>query len=282
MNMQKEKIRRKIKAIKSLPTLPAVAQKVSKMAENDNTSAVQLGNIISTDQALSGRVLRLVNSSFYGFPGRISSISNAIVLLGFDVVKSLIISVSVFEMMEKGIIGLWEHSLGCAVASRIIAKKTGHCDPEETSVAGLLHDIGKVVVSTQLAENYEDIRKVIQGRKVSFYEAEKEVLGLSHEEIGGWLSDSWNLPVTLQEPITYHHQPLKAQRAKMQTAVVHLANFLVRALGFGSGGDPWVPQLSLKACDRLNLSLQDIEAIIGELGDELEALEAETLFEGIG
>ena len=101
--MEKEKIRRKIKSIKSLPTLPAVAQKVSKMAECDTTSAVQLGEIISTDQAISGRVLRLVNSSFYGFPGRISSISSAIVLLGFDVVKSLIISVSVFEMMEKGI-----------------------------------------------------------------------------------------------------------------------------------------------------------------------------------
>ena len=117
MDMEKEKIRRKIKSIKSLPTLPAVALKVSKMAENDNTSAVGLGKIISTDQALSGRVLRLVNSSFYGFPGRISSISNAIVLLGFEVVKSLVISVSVFEMMEKGIIGLWEHSLGCAIAS---------------------------------------------------------------------------------------------------------------------------------------------------------------------
>ena len=159
MDIEKEKIRRKIKSIKSLPTLPAVAHKISKMVENDNTSAAQLGKIISTDQAISGRVLRLVNSSFYGFPGRISSISNAIVLLGFDVVKSLIISVSVFEMMEKGMIGLWEHSLGCAIASRIIAKKVKDCDPEEISVAGLLHDIGKVVVSIKLTESYEDIKK---------------------------------------------------------------------------------------------------------------------------
>lgn len=279
MDLEKEKIRRKIKSIKSLPTLPAVAQKVSKMAESDKTSANQLGKIISTDQAISGRVLRLVNSSFYGFPGRISSISNAIVLLGFDVVKSLIISVSVFEMMEKGIIGLWEHSLGCAIASRIIAKKVKGCEPEELSVAGLLHDIGKVVVSVQLVDNYEDIKKLIAEEKIIFYEAEKKVLDLTHENIGNWLAESWNLPVGLQEPITYHHQPLRAQQAKLQTAVVHLADFLARAVGFGSGGDPWMPPLNRKAWERLGLTMHDIKEIIEELGDELESAEAETLTE---
>ncbi len=280
MDMEKEKIRRKIKSIKSLPTLPAVAQKVSKMAENDDTSATQLGKVISTDQALSGRVLRLVNSSFYGFPGRISSISNAIVLLGFDVVKSLIISVSVFEMMEKGIIGLWEHSLGCAVASRTIAKRIKDCDPEEASVAGLLHDIGKVVVSIQLSDSYEDIKETISSKKVIFYEAEKQVLEFTHEDIGGWLAESWNLPDRLIEPVACHHQPLRAQKAKTPTAVVHLANFLTRAMGFGSGGDPWLPPLNKKAFDRLGFSMKDMESIIAEIGDEFESMEAETLMDG--
>jgi putative nucleotidyltransferase with HDIG domain len=280
MDIDQEKIRRKIKSIKSLPTLPAVAQKVSSLAESDKTSAIELGKIISTDQAISGRVLRLVNSSFYGFPGRISSISSAIVLLGFDVVKSLIISVSVFEMMEKGIIGLWEHSLGSAVASRIIAKKVTDCDPEEASVAGLLHDIGKIVVSIQMSENYEDIKKLIIDKKITFYEAEKQVLQLTHEDIGGWLVESWNLPVSLRESVMCHHKPDRAKNAKIQTGIVHLANFLVRAMGFGSGGDPWVPKLNRKAWELLGLSFQDLEEIIRELGDELESLEAETMFEG--
>ncbi|MCP4714530.1 MAG: HDOD domain-containing protein [Deltaproteobacteria bacterium] len=279
MDMEKEKIRRKIKSIKSLPTLPAVAQKVSKMADRDTTSANQLGDIISTDQALSGRVLRLVNSSFYGFPGRISSISNAIVLLGFDVVKSLIISVSVFEMMEKGVIGLWEHSLGCAMAARLIAKRVQDCEPEEVSVAGLLHDIGKVVVSIQLADSYEDIKQTIQEKQIILYQAEKEVLDLTHEDIGGWLTESWNLPVSLQEPISCHHQPGKAQRAKVPTAIVHLADFLVRSLGFGSGGDPWVPPLSKKACDLLGIGLPELEELISELSEELGTIEVDTLME---
>lgn len=282
MDIEKEKIRRKIKSIKSLPTLPAVAQKVSKLAESDTTSASQLSSIISQDQALSGRVLRLVNSSFYGFPGRISNISSAILLLGFDVVKSLIISVSVFEMMEKGIIGLWEHSLGCAVASRIIAKRVKDCDPEELSVAGLLHDIGKVVVSVQLSDSYEDIKRMIREEKIIFYEAEKRVLEFTHEDIGSWLAESWNLPVNLLEPISYHHQPQKAPKAKLATAIVHVADFLTRAVGFGSGGDPWVPQVNRKAFDRIGLTPQGLEEIIRELNDELETLEARSMFEGGG
>lgn len=277
MDHEKEKIRRKIKAIKSLPTLPEVAQKISKMVEDDKTSATELGKIISTDPAISGRVLRLVNSSFYGFPGRISSISNAIILLGFDVVKSLIISVSVFEMMEKGILGLWEHSLGCAIASRFIAKKVKGCDPEEVSVAGLLHDIGKVVVSIQLAEDYEEIKKIIDEKKISFITAEKEILELTHEDIGSWLAESWNLPIGLLEPISCHHHPQQAQQAKLATAIVHLANFLVRAVGHGSGGDPWVPELNHKAWERLGLSLSDLEEIITDLNDELESLETDEL-----
>ncbi len=281
MDIEKEKIKRKIKSIKSLPTLPTVAQKISRMVEDDKTSATQLGDIISTDPAISGRVLRLVNSSFYGFPGRISSVSNAIVLLGFDVVKSLIISVSVYDMMEKGVVGLWEHSLGCAIASRFIAKRVKGCEPEEVSVAGLLHDIGKVVVSIQMQDKYEEIKKCISEKKIFFFDAEKEVLELTHQEIGGWLAESWNLPLSLIEPIAYHHQPLRAQKARISTSIVHLSNILIRAVGFGSGGDPWVPPLNKTAWERLGFNLKTLTEVIRDLGDELESLDVETLFEGV-
>jgi len=277
MDHEKEKIRRKIKSIKNLPTLPKVAQEISKMVEDDKTSVTELGKIISTDTAISGRVLRLVNSSFYGFPGKISSISNAIILLGFDVVKSLIICVSVFEMMEKGFPGLWEHSLGCTIASRLIAKKVKGCDPEEVSVAGLLHDIGKIVVSIQLAEDYEEIKKIIAEKKINFSKAEKEVLELTHEDLGEWLAESWNLPVGLREPISCHHHPQQAQQAKLATAIVHLADFLVRAVGHGSGGDPWVSDLNHNAWESLGLSMHDLEEIIFDFCDELESLESEEL-----
>lgn len=281
MDIEKEKVKRKIKSIKSLPTLPAVAQKISRMVEDDKTSATQLGDIISTDPAISGRVLRLVNSSFYGFPGRISSVSNAIVLLGFDVVKSLIISVSVYDMMEKGVVGLWEHSLGCAIASRFIAKRVKGCEPEEVSVAGLLHDIGKVVVSIQMQESYEKMKTAIHEERKSFIDAEKDILDLTHPEIGGWLAEAWNLPVSLFEPIAYHHHPLRAQKARISTSIVHLSNMLIRAVGFGSGGDPWVPALNKNAWERVGLNFKTLTEIVGDIGDELESLDVETLFEGV-
>jgi putative nucleotidyltransferase with HDIG domain len=277
MDDEKEKIRQKIKSIKRLPTLPEVARKISKMVEDDKTSATELARIISTNTAISERVLRLVNSSFYGFPDRISSMSNAIIFLGFDVVKSLIICVAVFEMMEKGMPGLWEHSLGCTIVSRLIAKKVKGCDPEEISVAGMLHDIGKVVVSIQLAEDYQEIKKTIAEKKINFLKAEKEVLELTHEDLGGWLAESWHLPAGLREPIACHHYPQQARQAILATAIVHLADFLVRAVGHGSGGDPWVPVLNHNAWERLGLSMEDLEEIIFDFCDELESLESEGL-----
>jgi len=277
MNSEKDKIRHKIKNIKSLPTLPAVAQKITKMAEDEKTSAASLGDIISTDQALSGRVLRLVNSPFYGFPGRVSSISNAIVLLGFNVVKSLIVSVSVFELMEKGFIGLWEHSLGAAIAARIISQKTGKCEPEEVSVAALLHDIGKIIISIQMAESYTDIKNLVIKNEIIFYEAEKEVLGITHDEMGSWLAESWNLPNALIEPIQFHHEPARATQAKEATYIVHLADFLIRSVGYGSGGDPWLPPLNKKVTEVLELTSEDIKSIVTELSDELEFLEGDSL-----
>jgi HD-like signal output (HDOD) protein len=183
-------------------------------------------------------------------------------------------------MMEKGIIGLWEHSLGCAIASRIIARRVRDCDPEELSVAGLLHDIGKVVVSVQLSDSYADIKKRISEKKIVFSEAEREVLDFTHEDIGGWLAESWNLPAGLHEPILYHHRPLRAQKAKVQTAVVHLANFLTRAMGFGSGGDPWLPPLDKKAWERLGLTMKDLNDIVNDFGDELDAVEVDAVMTG--
>ncbi len=136
----------RILAVKDLPTLPGVLQEVAILVENPNTSTDQISKAISKDQVLSAKVLKMVNSPIYGFPGRIGSIQHALVLLGFNVIKGIIISTSVFDVMNANMKGLWEHSLGCALASSAIARAIGCKDPEEYAVAGLLHDIGKIGV----------------------------------------------------------------------------------------------------------------------------------------
>ncbi|MFP4397406.1 MAG: HDOD domain-containing protein, partial [Desulfonatronovibrio sp.] len=166
-----------ILSVKDLPTLPAVLEEVSVLVEDPDSSTEQIAKAISQDQVLSAKVLKMVNSPIYGFPRRISTIQHALVLLGFNVIRGLIISTSVFDIMADSMRGLWEHSLGCAMACASIAKQAGFKDPEEYSVAGLLHDLGKVVSIVQLPEVKKEVDSLVEVRDITYYEAEKEVMG---------------------------------------------------------------------------------------------------------
>ena len=161
-----ERIQREIDSLSNLPTLPGVLEFVNSMVDEDSSNAQSLGEIIARDQVLSAKVLRLVNSPFYGFPGRISSVNHAIVLLGFNVVKGLLLSTAVFDSLADEAKGLWEHSLGAAVLSRSIAKEAGLRDPDEIMVAGLLHDLGKVILSFLAKEDYAEARRYASLRGV--------------------------------------------------------------------------------------------------------------------
>lgn len=259
--------------IQSLPTLPRVVEKLMTMVESPDVSPKDVGKLISSDQVLGARVLRLVNSPFYGFPGRISSISHAIILLGFNVIKGVVLSASVFDLMERSMVGLWEHSLGCAIAAGAISRKLGLAEPEEISTAALLHDIGKVLVRVSLTADYDRIMEVVNTKRVSFREAELEVLNVDHAEIGQWLSREWNLPEKLSVPIVCHHDPDGAVTFRDRVAVVHIADAVVRACGVGNGGDPWVGQISHKAWDSIGMEGVDLEKLMKRIMEELEEVE---------
>jgi len=274
MTVDKKHIRKQVEALRSVPTMPGVFDKISRLIDTPETAAADIANAISTDQALSAKVLRLVNSTFYGFPGRISNITHALVILGFDVVKGLILSTSVFDLMlARGLSGLWGHSLGCAITAGVIARQIKHPDAEEISVAALLHDLGKVIIRIEAQKESLLIGEVVEKEQISVYEAEEDILGFTHATVGKWLSKKWNLPPTLADPIAYHHAPGLARSAPQQTAIVHLANVLVRARGFGFGGDNLVPQIDMKAWEVLRISDTILEEIINEMDDKLEGAE---------
>ncbi len=266
---KRREIRRKLKNIQSLPTLPPVITKLTKLLADDNTTVLHLARVIEKDQVLTSKVLRLVNSAFYGFPRRISTVSNAIVLLGFNVIRTLIITTSIFEMMQSEDLGLWEHSLGVAAASGILAKRLELKNPEEVTTAGLLHDLGKVVIRAEFPQSYKEIISLSEGKGLGFREVESKILGIDHGEIGLFLTNQWNLPERLVESIAFHHRIEKARRYKKEVAIVHLADILIRALGYGYGGDPWVPALDSKAWHLLGLKRADFEEILPELDDRL-------------
>jgi len=254
--------RSKIENINALPTVPGSFKSISSFLEKPTISLEKIGLLISQDPALTTKILKMVNSAAYGFPGRISSVSHAVMLLGLNVVKGLLLGVSVFEIMEKMMSGLWTHSVGCAIAAREIAGKLNIKDPEEISVAALLHDIGKVIMILEYQQEYEETIREAATAECLIYDAEKTFFTETHTVVGMWLAEKWNFPRNLVEVISYHHTPQLSKLAFRETAIVHLADILVRGRGIGFAGDNFVPLLNNGAFETLGLSNDDIRDVL--------------------
>ncbi len=267
MRIDSKTLQAELLKIDSIPTLPDRLRNLLKVLENPKTSLSEISNFILNDPALTSRVLKMVNSPIYGFPGKISSVSQALLLLGLNVVKGLLLSISIFETMQKAMIGLWDHSLGSAIAAKMIAKKKSIPDPEDVSVAALLHDIGKVVLSLKFPNEYQMVRDKVEKDELFIYEAEKDIFGITHSYAGALIARKWNLPNNLVEIIEYHNRPESSKTVPLHTAIVHVADIITRARGFGFPGDNFVPPLNLKTWDTLNLSDSDIRDILNYMED---------------
>lgn len=253
---------------RTLPTLPGIVTKLNTLADNEKSSVQEMARLVSSDQILSARILRLANSPSYGFY-RVATISNAMILLGVDVVKSLVLSSSIFEIMENSALGLWEHSLGAGVAANVIAKHLRLPDCEEIATAALLHDIGKVIIRLKLQDEYDLLLGKASQSGRALHELERETIGTDHAEVGGWLGKNWFLPEKLVVPITCHHNVAAASCHQVKTAVVHFADVLIKASGFGCGGDQFVPVIQPAAWNKLGMTEPLLEEIVEELEEKL-------------
>jgi putative nucleotidyltransferase with HDIG domain len=265
---KRSEIRNIIMNTSSLPTLPGIITKLNALSENDKASVPEMARLVSSDQVLSARILKLANSPSYGFY-RVSTISNAMILLGVNVVKSLALSSSIFEIMEKNSIGLWEHSLGTGVAANIISRKLKLPECEEICTAALLHDIGKVIIRLNFGDDYQLLLALIEKKDISMLEAERELLGTDHAEVGAWLAKSWFLPDKLIEPIACHHDIGGSQAHQIKTCVVHFADILIKASAFGFSGDDLVPIIHPVAWEKLAMNDSLLAEIVEELEDKL-------------
>ena len=225
-------LQKTIENISSISTLPTVIERITRLLQNPKTSAEEIGRAITTDQALASKVLKLVNSAFYGFPGRISTITHAIVILGFSTVKNIVLTASILDVFRrKGTSDLadfdfeqfWMHSIACGAASQSIAKFLGNKDKEECFIGGLIHDIGKVILCQFLPADFIEAYSMSKKRAFCFMRVKK---ALQYYSRGDWsmLAERWNLPKSLQNAIKYHHCPLPSRDYYMNTAVVHCAD----------------------------------------------------------
>jgi len=239
-----EKIRRISRSLLGLKPLPTIIARIIGMIDDPRTNASDLGKVISTDQVLTTKVLRLANSAYYGLPRRIGTIELAVVVLGFDALKDVALSVSLLNRFSNisqntkfDMSLFWEHSITCGIISKMLAEKYSPELKGEAFVAGLLHDIGKLIVIEYLNEEFEEIHKIIKKEQIAFHKAEKKILNINHAEIGSWLAERSNLPIELVDSIGYHHSPHKAKENNLLPTIVYFSNYLVKKFKYGFSGN---------------------------------------------
>lgn len=268
---KRKEVKKKLRRLEGLPTLPPIIQRLNQMIDDERTSLGQIAEVIEKDQVITTKVLRLANSAFYGFPKKVSTVQQAMILLGINVLKILIMTSSIFEIIHKEDVGLWEHSVGVAACSKIVAEKIGVNDPQEIATAGLLHDLGRVIIKVAFKEEYKRILELISQEVDPLY-AEKEVLGIDHAEIGAFLMQQWNLPERLVEAVASHHNLENTKKYRKEASILHLSDVLVHARGYGKTLYDRVHSFDAKALKYLTLSWPEIKEILFILEPKLYEL----------
>lgn len=271
--------------VEDIPPLSASTIQVMHMAEDPACSVKAISAAISSDVALTSRVLKLANSAYYGMPRSVSTVREAVLILGTRTVRDLSIAASAMDTLQMDSSGyglpmgaLWRHSVTVAVASQVAADRVRGVRPEEAFVAGLLHDIGKVVLHVYVAAQFQAILALIDLDGMQFCEAEKFVLGFDHAEVGTKIAENWNLPAPLCEAIGCHHNVSLAKDAKALSAVVHIANIAAMGADIDQSAGALGVRLDPLALEITGLTEEDMEWLGKEtaehLGSKLELFEA--------
>lgn len=217
-------------------SLPDIVIRLNELISNPKSSASDIGHVIEQDPALSARLLKIVNSPYYGFPSSIDTISRAITIIGIHDLRDLILAtttVNVFSDFSREQFDperFWNHSLYCALIARILADKANHPYTERFFVAGLLHDIGSLVLHQALPEEVDEIIRLTREKNATPCSVEFDALGFTHADVGAALAKKWNLPPHLVETIAYHHEPASSENCKFEASIVHIANFLANGI----------------------------------------------------
>jgi len=264
-----------------IATLPEITMKIVEVVQDPKSTAHDLHMIVSNDPALSARVLRVVNSAFYGLPGQIGSIDRAIMLLGLNAVKNIAIAASLTKMFKgqspsDDFTGkdLWTHSVAVGAANKLITNAIGLALPDEAFLAGLIHDLGLVALLQCFSEQIPEIVEKTKAG-VAFRIAEEDVIGAHHSEIGMALAAKWKFPRSFQYVAGYHHNPLALDKEhRLLTIVTHIADIISANQGFGITITTETETVSPELMEEIGLSQEMLDEVTANLEEELETVKA--------
>ncbi len=266
--------------VEEIPPLPGAVVELINVLNNPSSSVREIVQVIQYDQALTTQMLRMCNSAYFGLSRSISSLEDAIRILGTTKVMQLVLTINTSSLLNHAHQGygmhagaLWRHSVAVAIASSFFGEKIGLERLSLAFTGGLLHDIGKLVLDKYVGEEFEAIVKKVSDEKLGFEEAERFVLGFSHADIGERLADRWNLPQPIVTCIRYHHSPLELDAPDPLVDSVYLGNSVCLLMGIGLGEDALFHRAHAEVMERHDLHEQDLETVGAKVMKELVTVE---------
>jgi len=274
-----------LEKVDQIPTIPALSVRINEVINDPNSDAIALAEVISKDIAIASKILKIVNSAYYGFSEPIQSLQHAITILGFDLVKNMtlgIACVDTFKQHSKYGFDrnlLWVHSLAVATCARIIANKTKNMNEKQIQnlfIAALLHDLGKVIIECYFPDQFADILKEAKKKNVSYIEAEQVIMEqYTHELIGKIISEKWGFPDFLIETLSAHHNPaVVSDKNKVFVSTIHLANFAAEIAEIGATGSEIPSPLQDQVFETLGLDEANLKQITVELFEKKSEIES--------
>jgi putative nucleotidyltransferase with HDIG domain len=261
-----------------LPETPEIIIEFSEVADDPRSSANDIAEVISRSPSLASQLLKVANSAFYGFVSKIDTISRALTLIGIKEIRSLVMGIVImrlFHSISKELVDMssfLRHSLACGILSRILAAQKRLPHPERLFTAGLLHDLGRLAWYHYFPEQAKLILLMARKTGLSLYDIEKECLGISHEQIAGYLLQKWHLPASLASIIVHHHTPSRST-APAETAIVHMADLAINTIGLGHSGEHIIARFESNTWDRLQIAPVVLKIAIEQTMEQVDIME---------
>ncbi len=284
-----EYYRNEVYSLTKLPTVPAIAMEILRVTREDNLSVSQMIPIIERDPPLALKILKIANSAYYGLRNRVETLRHAIVVIGMEELSHLVLSFTVLKLLLSRDIGdqwlewnkLWEHSAACGHIAQLLNKRLRLSVPSSPYSLGLLHDVGKLVLYRIDPEKYTKAVKLAEKDKLTSYDAEMEVFGVTHADAGRWLAEKWELPEAIINAIGFHHKPELVSNPKYEvsTALIQISDLVCnfKSIRFGTGFVQSIPreEEGWKILQKENEKLRDMdfERFVLEIDDDIETIQ---------